>query len=759
MKADPRPELLISRPYVGRVSGRWVVVLARPILAADGRFLGALIASLELESLQKSLSSVQLGAHGAFSLRDADMGVILRFPEPKGIGANIGSRNISSQLAQMLERKMTSGAYRAVTPLDGIERTVSFTRSSAYPLFVNVGLSSQDYLAQWRQERNMALWAFAMLLALSCFAGWLLWGMYRLQSDEIALRKRAEKSMKLATNVFATTQEGILVTDAERRIVDVNQAFSDTTGFSREEVLGKSPSILSSARQSPEFYAGMWHSIKTTGGWRGEIWNRRKSGEEYPELLSISTVRDTDGSVEHYVGVFSDISQLKSHEHELERIANYDPLTGLPNRRLLSDRLLQAVSRAQRGSRLMAVCYLDLDGFKPINDQAGHAAGDAILVEVADRLRATLRGDDTIARLGGDEFVLLLNEVTNHDECAQTMTRLLEMIARQIDVDGICFSVTASVGVALYPEDDTDPDTLLRHADQAMYMAKDAGRNRCHFFDPEHDRLMRTRRESAQDVAKALERGEFVLHYQPKVHLRTGEIIGMEALIRWQHAERGLLPPGEFLPWIEGTDLDVPLGDWVLEAALQQIERWVDAGIPLAVSVNVSAKQLQRPNFAAHLRQILERHPKVPRGGLCLEVLESAAIGDLEHAALTLEACQALGVPVAMDDFGTGYSSLTYFRKLPVSQVKIDRSFVIDMLADRNDRQIVESIVRLAEAFEYEVIAEGVETGAHCAMLLDLGCSLAQGFGIAHPMPAEVVADWAREWRQSRRHLSITGQS
>ncbi|MFZ2855057.1 MAG: EAL domain-containing protein [Rhodocyclaceae bacterium] len=762
-KANPAAGLLISAPHIGRITGRWVISLARPIVAADGRFLGVVLASLELEALQKMLSAIDLGAHGAFSLRDANMGVILRFPEPKGIGTNIGATNVSPQLAQMLEKKMTAGTYRAVTPLDGIERTVSFTRSSVYPLHINVGLSAEDYLGRWQNERGMMLWVLLTLFGLTSLAGWLFWRMYRLQIIEIAQRRRAEESLGLAASVFAHSQEGIIVADAERNIIDVNCAFTHLTGYEHEEVIGKNPRLLSSGLHPPEFYTALWDTVRRAGSWQGEIWDRRKTGEKFAALLSIDRICDNSGAVQHYVGVFSDISQMKAHEAELNRIAHYDPLTGLPNRRLLTDRLQQAVGRARRNSEPMAVCYMDIDGFKPVNDQFGHAVGDRILIEIAARLLPILRGVDTVARLGGDEFVLLFNGMADRDECETVLNRILAAVAQAIDLDGTPIGVSASIGVAIFPDDDTDPDTLLRHADQAMYLAKEGGRNRFHFYDPEHDRQICARRKSVLGVAQALERGEFVLHYQPKVNLCSGAIAGMEALIRWQHPERGLLPPAEFLPWIEGTELDVPIGNWVLDAALRQIADWKSTGVDLAVSVNVSAQQLQKPDFAIRLGQTLARYPNVPHGALSLEILESAAIGDLKHAAHTLNACLAHGTPIALDDFGTGYSSLTYFRKLPISQLKIDRSFVRDMLIDSDDLQIIQSVARLADAFHCEVIAEGAESDAHCQALLDLGCCLVQGFGIARPMPAAAVpgwvGQWQAEWPTQKRWLPVPGDA
>lgn len=562
---------------------------------------------------------------------------------------------------------------------------------------------------------------------------------------EITDLKNAESRLRLAESVFSNTQEGIVVTDRDNLIVDVNPAFTAITGYEKEEVLGKNPWILSSGRHSSEFYEAMWRNLNERGHWRGEIWDRRKSGEDYAELLSVSAVKGDDGELVHYVGVFSDITRFKRYEAELSRMAHFDPLTALPNRRLLADRLTHAIARARRSGTLLAVCYLDLDGFKPVNDRFGHEAGDRMLLSVAYNLQEALRADDTVARLGGDEFVLLLNGIVARDECDIALERVLDVVANT-QLDDVPLAVSASIGVTLFPNDDSDADALLRHADQAMYLAKEAGRNRYHVFDPVHDKQLRAQREALDRLSQALEAREFCLYYQPKVNLLSGEVIGAEALIRWRHPERGLTAPGEFLPLMEGTDLEVQVGEWVIETALSQIEAWKAEGIRLSVSANVSPEHLRHPDFIANLGRALARHPDVEPGDFELEILESAAIGDIENASRILMAGAALGVRFALDDFGTGYSSLTYFRRLPIAVLKIDQTFVRDMLHDPDDLGIVDSVVRLADTFDRTTIAEGVETLEHGAMLLLLGCHLAQGYGIARPMPAEDIRAWLQQW-------------
>lgn len=564
---------------------------------------------------------------------------------------------------------------------------------------------------------------------------------------DITERKTAEAQLHLAANVFTHAREGIMITGIDGTIIDINEAFSRLTGYSRAEVLGKNPRILKSGRQDQAFYAAMWQELIEAGHWYGEVWNRRKSGEVYAEMLTISAVRDAQGQVKQYVALFSDITSLKEHESQLEHIAHYDALTALPNRMLLADRLHQAMAQALRRKQHLLVIYLDLDGFKFINDSHGHDAGDQLLMSVANRMKQTLREGDTLARLGGDEFVAVLLDLEDETSSLPMLNRLLSAAAKPVLIDGRNLQVSASIGVTVYPqEEEVDADQLLRQADQAMYQAKLAGKNRYQFFDTAQDRHLRGHHESLERMRQALNRREFVLYYQPKVNMRTGMVIGAEALIRWQHPENGLLPPAAFLPVIEDHPLAVEVGEWVIDSALSQMAAWHAMGLEIPVSVNISAYQLQQPDFIARLHVLLAQHPEVPAAQLELEVLETSALEDLVWVSQIIGACREIGVSFALDDFGTGYSSLTYLKQLPATQLKIDQSFVRDMLDDPDDLAILEGVLGLASAFRRRVIAEGVETLEHGSMLLRLGCDLAQGYGIARPMPAHDFPAWAAAW-------------
>ncbi len=566
-------------------------------------------------------------------------------------------------------------------------------------------------------------------------------------SRDITERKLAQSSQQLAASVFSHAREGIVITDVVGTIVDVNEAFTRITGFPRDEAMGQNTRILKSTRQSREFYKAMWHELEVRGHWSGEIWNCRKNGEVYPEMLTISAVRNIKGETQHYVALFTDITVTKEHQSQLEHIAQYDALTGLSNRVLLADRLQQAMLQCQRRDQSIAVVYLDLDGFKAVNDKHGHDVGDGLLIAIAQRMKAALREGDTLARIGGDEFVAVLADLNQTSDSDLVLLRLLEAASDPTMVKEQTLQVSASIGVTFYPADCVDADQLMRHADQAMYQAKQAGKNRFHVFDLLHDAAMQDQQHGLQDIRYALERGEFVLHYQPKVNMRTGAVIGAEALIRWQNPERGLLPPAAFLPIVEGHDISLELGEWVIATALAQMSAWQADGIHIPVSVNISARQLQQSDFVVRLSGLLARYPDVLPNCLELEVLETSALDDAVQVSKTMHACRAIGVQFSLDDFGTGYSSLTYLKHLPAETLKIDRSFVRDMLSDPDDLAIVQGVVGLATAFNRNVIAEGVETAAHGAMLLSLGCELAQGFGIARPMPALDLPSWVMSWQ------------
>lgn len=564
---------------------------------------------------------------------------------------------------------------------------------------------------------------------------------------DITEQRKSEEGLRLASVAFANTTDGILITDPEGTIVDVNERFVDLTGYSRQDLVGDNPRILKSGLQDADFYAGMWRDLKERHAWSGECRNRRKDGSIYVQELRISAVQDAEGTVTHYVGIASDITELKRSQQRLEDLAYHDLLTHLPNRVLLADRMQQAMAFATRKQELLAVCYLDLDGFKPINDNWGHAAGDQLLIETAQRLRECVRATDTVSRLGGDEFVILMGGMTLVGEVEQAMQRILAALSRPYQLPEGEAVISASLGVTLYPLDGDDADALIRHADQAMYAAKQGGKSCYRLFDPEHDRASRSQREQIARFHEAMDRNELQLYYQPKVDMRTGCLIGVEALLRWQHPDLGILAPGRFQSMLDHAELAMPLGEWVLGTALRQLSTWAEQGVQINVSVNISSQHLQHRDFVERLRQLLKSYPRVAPSQLTLEILESSAVADMALVSQVIRSCRTLGVSFSLDDFGTGYSSLTYLRQLPTEELKIDQSFVRGMLKDREDCAIVEGVISLAHTFGRQVIAEGVETLEHGSLLQRLGCHLAQGYAIAHPMPADKLLEWQLAWK------------
>ncbi|WP_351088111.1 EAL domain-containing protein [Shewanella sp. S1-49-MNA-CIBAN-0167] len=580
------------------------------------------------------------------------------------------------------------------------------------------------------------------------------------RADELILanadKEKRANELVLAAKVFTHAREGIMITDAKASIIEVNDTFTSITGYSREEAIGQTPRILQSGRQSPEFYANMWQTLLTEGYWYGEVWNRRKNNEVYGVLQTITAVRDVHGITTHYVSLATDITPMKAHQDELEHIAHYDVLTNLPNRVLLSDQLSQAMLQCRRHAQSLAVVFLDLDGFKTVNDTYGHDIGDELLIALSVRMKEALRESDSLGRIGGDEFVAVLADLIKVEDCEPVLERLLLAASDPVTVGGVIFNISASIGVTLYPRDDVDADLLMRHADQAMYMAKESGKNCYHLFDTAQDDAIKVQRESLEAIRCALDNHQFVLYYQPKVNMKIGTVVGVEALIRWQHPERGILNPIEFLPVIENNTMMIEIGEWVIDTALTQISQWQAMGFNLTVStsVNIAAVHLQQPDFTQRLTTLLAAHPNVEPRYLELEVLETSALEDVHHISTIMNDCMNLGVNFALDDFGTGYSSLTYLRRLPASLIKIDQSFVRDMLSNADDLAIVEGVIALAKSFKRDVIAEGVETIEHGTALLQLGCELAQGYGIAKPMPASDIPAWISDWKPDASWLS-----
>ena len=532
-------------------------------------------------------------------------------------------------------------------------------------------------------------------------------------------------------------------TDLSGRITHVNDQFCAVSGYSREELLGQNHRMLNSGMHATEFFVEMWRTIALGHIWKGEICNRAKDGSLYwVESTMVPVIDTATGRVERYLSIRFDISEKRQLLHSLQWRVGHDVLTGLPNRAFLSDLLDQALEFSRQESIPLAVCMLDLDGFKAVNDGYGHATGDLLLVEVAKRLRNIVRGEDVVARLAGDEFVLVLRHVQDLPQLRATLSRVLGAISVPYSLHGKDINVFASIGVTLFPDDDEDAGTLLRHADQAMYVAKQSGRKRFHLFDVIRDRQVQATHETVERVRQALVTGELRVHYQPRVDMRHGRVIGFEAALRWEHPQNGLVPARDFLPQVEETDLIIDIGEWVLDRVLAQLDHWQQAGHDWPVSINIAARHFQRADFVERLKNLLARHERVAPQRLDLEIVESVAVENIQHVSACLQACQALGVQFSLGDFGTGYSSLSYLKRLRTQTIKIDKSFVRDILHDGDDLALTTAVIGLARAFGRQVIAEGLESIEHGKLLLRLGCEVAQGSFIAQPMPAVDVPGW-----------------
>jgi diguanylate cyclase (GGDEF)-like protein/PAS domain S-box-containing protein len=568
---------------------------------------------------------------------------------------------------------------------------------------------------------------------------------------DISERVRTENHLRVAATTFEA-QDGVTITDANKRILRVNRAFTEITGYSADEAIGQTPHMLSSGRHDPGFYDAMWDSLARTGNWQGEIWNRRKNGEIFPEWLSITAVRDAQGEITNYVGTFADITERKAAENEIAQLAFYDQLTGLPNRRLLLDRLRHALAGCMRSNRSGALLFLDLDNFKTLNDTLGHDVGDQLLREAAARLTACVRQSDTVARLGGDEFVIVLEDLDGPDEhhlAAMQVETLAIKVQSQLNLPYLLdvgtmgdtinrrsHQCSCSIGIAMFDGQPISAEELMKRADTAMYQAKAAGRNAMRFFDPEMQAAVTARAAMEADLRRAIKENQFVLHYQAQVD-SAGRVIGAEALVRWLHPVRGLIHPVEFIPLAEETGMILRLGRWVLEAAFAQLAAWGArkefAGLTLAV--NVSAQQFQHKEFVSEVLGLLEQSRADPCR-LKLELTESLLVHNVQEVIEKMLALKACGVSFALDDFGTGYSSLAYLRRMPLDQLKIDQSFVRDVLDDGNDAVIARSVVALARSLGLGVIAEGVETARQRDFLAESGCLTYQGFLFSEPLSA-----------------------
>lgn len=581
---------------------------------------------------------------------------------------------------------------------------------------------------------------------------------------DISGRKKNERLTQLASLVYDNTCEAIVVTDEHGLVVDVNPAFVDVTGYELSEVIGRSMSILSSGRQSPAFYQQMWAQLKETGRWQGDVWNKRKNGEEYAERLNISTSYNPDGSVFRRIGLFFDITQDKEREQHIWRQANHDYLTGLPNRQMFQGRLQQAMQEADEQKKEFALIFLDLDLFKDVNDSLGHDVGDLLLKEASRRLLSCVRDTDTVARIGGDEFTVIVADIPNQSVVERICEQILIKIAQPYILGENTANVSASIGVTIYPEDAADAGGLLKNADMAMYAAKECGRNQYCFFLPAMSEAIQARMLFSQNLQTAIDENQFILYYQPIIDMRTGRVHKFEALIRWEHPELGLVPPSEYISFAEDCGLIVDIGNWVFYAAVQQLKKWYARGLNYQISVNVSPAQFYADGINVDQWVKLIQEAGLPPSCIVIEITERLLLEANPMITKSLHQLRQAGLSIALDDFGTGFSSLTYLKRYPIDFIKIDQSFVRNLAPNSEDLALCEAMIVMAQKLGLGVIAEGIEGPQQEALLLEAGCVLGQGYLYSRPVPVQELERWLAERKalptnsSKNKDQTITGQ-
>ncbi|MFA6302688.1 MAG: EAL domain-containing protein [Legionella sp.] len=566
-------------------------------------------------------------------------------------------------------------------------------------------------------------------------------------------RLEREHKLNILANVFNFAKEGVLVTDSHLNIIDVNLEFTNITQYTKEEVIGKTPNILKSKIQGAEFYKKMWLQLNNEGYWYGEIWNKKKNNEIYPQLLAITQIKDPDGHVVNYLGVFYDVTQQEIQRKQIAHLAYYDSLTNLPNRRLLMDRIEVSMKKAQHFDNFIALFFINIDNFKSINDLYRHKTGDKVLKKTAHLLCNSIRGIDTLARLGGDEFVILLEGLLHPSDYKVVIDAIYKKLTQPLLVDSHKITINISAGVSIFPQKTSiSSAALLSQADQAMYKSKTTGKNRYFLFDEELDLQIRRQESLINDIKSSFKNNQLKLYYQPKVNMKTGKILGVEGLIRWEHPQRGLLLPNQFLPQMQNDASFPELLAFTLRTALEQIQLWNSLDDALTISVNISALQLEQEHFFDKLMNIVKPYPKKIYSRLELEILESSIITKFKSTAEIIKKCNEIGINFSLDDFGTKSSSINYLVKLPFTYMKIDADFIKNITIKERDSKIFRAILDIAKAINILVIAEGVATEEHINYLIDLGCDLGQGFAIGKPMLAEKFPEWYKAWKSKTPH-------
>ena len=748
---DPDAGIVISKPLVSRVSGEWEIVLARRLTARDGRFDGVVYATIPLQYFIDKFAAIDLGAHGVIALRDAQLGVIARWPSIRSITQDVGTRTVAAAIRDAVASGATSGTYSGQAGSDSVERTMSYRRIGALPMFIVVGLGRADYLADWRAEMMRAT-ALASLFAFVTFVFTVTihrsWRRREADVGALALQERKFRTL------LDSSPDGLVIADTDGMIELVNRNAERMFGYAADALVGQPMRLLLPAR-----FAGF--SLTTPGavGDAGEaagprdLWAVTKDGREFPIGISVSAIATEQGGL--VAAAIRDMSERHASARHIEFLAHHDALTGLPNRAVMEARFEQAVADAGRSGTQVALMFLDLDSFKTVNDSLGHPVGDELLKGVALRLGRFARASDIVSRQGGDEFLIVFTGLRDGADIAIAAERLMQEFKAPFFVESHEIATSLSVGIALYPRDGADFPTLLKKADIAMYQAKAAGRDAYRLFDDQMHVEALGRHRIRIALHHAIERDEFRLHYQPQIDLRTGQVIGAEALLRWNNAELGAVSPAEFIPVAEESGLIVPIGDWVLHEACRQAVAWQRPGRPpLTVAVNISAVQFARGDLEDTVRRALASSGLAP-ALLELELTESILIRNVDSVLATVMRLKRLGVMLSIDDFGTGYSSLTYLKRFAVDKLKIDQSFIRDLMSDAESGAIVQAIVQMARSLNLKTVAEGIEDDGVLAHLKSLACDQGQGYRIARPMPAHALLEFLEDARERVVEVSV----
>ena len=770
MEVTKKQRFVVGKPHFGPITGKWVSVLTSPIFNARHELIGTIQLPLNLKSYDPQIPAHLLAPGSHYGFFNEDGILVWRNVDPDHV---IGTHAKSEAARQVIA--LRNGELEG-TAMDGVPRFYSVMEIPDTGWIAWIGVPVSAIYAEANKRAKIAstivLIAVLMLLFITLIiARRITRPIAALENTARALhngdfgaratvkgprdiaavaqefnsmvdaQQHSLEQLRIAATAFES-HEGMMITDANHIILRVNSAFTRTTGYASEEIVGRAPLLLRSDHHDAVFYRAMWESIERTGGWQGEIWGKRKNGEVYPKWLNITAVKSSQGAVTHYISTEFDITERKKADEKINELAFYDQLTGLPNRTLLQDRLRLAMAVSTRHKMHGALMLIDLDNFKTLNDTLGHDMGDLLLKQVAERLCACVRAEEVVARLGGDEFVVILTNLGTLENHAATQAesvgeKILAALNQPYQINEVTFHSTPSIGVTLFKGQHVGIDELLKQADLAMYKAKDTGRNAMRFFDPAMQTLVIEQSKLEADLRRALKENQFELHYQPQVTI-DGLITGAEALVRWHHPERGIVPPAEFIPLAEESRLILPLGVWVLETACTRLNIWAlqPELCELNLAVNVSAHQFRQADFVEQVLSAIKKTGANPRR-LKLELTESLMVQNIEDIIEKMRALKAHGVGFSLDDFGTGYSSLSYLKRMPLDQLKIDQSFVRDVLTDANDAALARTIVKLAESLGLQVIAEGVETKEQRVFLIDAGCHAYQGYLFSRPLPVK----------------------